>query len=78
MFVDNRARVVYGQRYVDNYEGRAAAGLGADVMTTIRAVYRTEAEIASARQLGAPPAAATLRKIRAAIAPKVRANSPRS
>ncbi|MFI5183733.1 MAG: fused MFS/spermidine synthase [Vicinamibacteria bacterium] len=77
MFVDNRARVVYGQRYVDDYEGRAA-GLAADVMTTIRAVYRTEAEIARARRLSAPPAAATLRKIRAAIAPKDRADSPRS
>jgi hypothetical protein len=71
MFVDNRARSVYGQRYVDDYEGGdAVSGLVTDVMATIRAVHRREAEI-SARRGALPPAAETLRKIRAAITSKV-------
>ena len=71
MFVDNRARSVYGQRYVDDYEGGdAVSGLVADVMSTIHAVHRREAAI-SARRSALPPAAETLRKIRAAIASKV-------
>jgi spermidine synthase len=73
MFVDNRARVVYGQRYVDDHEGRdAAARLAADVMATIRAVYDKEAEAVSAGRPAPPPAGETLRKIQAAIGPKVR------
>jgi hypothetical protein len=71
--VDNRARVVYGQRYVDDHEGRdAAARLAADVMATIRAVYDKEAEAVSAGRPAPPPAGETLRKIQAAIGPKVR------
>jgi spermidine synthase len=78
MFVDNRARVVYGQRYVDDREGTdVAARLAADVMATIRAVYEREAEAVSARR-APPPAGETLRKIQAAIALKVQPTPPRS
>ena len=79
MFVDNRARVVYGQRYVDDYEGsEAVSALVADVMATIRALYQTEAAIAIARRNAPPVAADTLQKIRATIASKVRSAQPRS
>ncbi|MFI5183958.1 MAG: fused MFS/spermidine synthase [Vicinamibacteria bacterium] len=79
MFVDNRARFVYGQRYVDNYEGsEAVSGLVAEVMATIRAVYQKEAEISTALRSAPPPAAETLRKIHAAIASKVRNARPPS
>ena len=72
MFVDNRARFVYGQRYVDDYaDGDAVSRLVADVMATIRGVYRKEAEVSGARRQAPPPAQATLRKVHAAIAARV-------
>ena len=77
MFVDNHARVVYGQRYVDGYaEGPRISGLVTDVMTTIRAVYGREAEVSGARRNAPPPAAGTLRKIRAAVDAGLRAAAP--
>jgi spermidine synthase len=45
MFVDNRARVVYGQRYVDDYRtSDAVSRLVADVTDTIRAQYGRETD----------------------------------
>jgi hypothetical protein len=77
MFVDNAARVVYGQRYIDDYDrGQAVQTFVADVMTTIHTVYQTEAA-RTARPNLPPPAAATLAKIHAAITSKV-ASRPRS
>jgi len=68
MFVDNRARVVYGQRYVDDYErGDAVARLVADVMLAIRVAYQKEADVAGARRTAPPQAQQTLRRVRAAI-----------
>ncbi len=79
MFVDNRARFVYGQRYVDDYEGSdTVSRLVADVMGTVRTVYQREAEIATARRNAPPPAAPTLRKIHAAIGSRVRSPEPPS
>jgi len=79
MFVDNRARVVYGQQYVDDYEGGdAVSRLVADVMATVRTVYRQAAEASGARRNAPPPAAETLRKIRAAIGPRLATALPRS
>jgi spermidine synthase len=73
MFVDNQARVVYGQQYVDDYEGsESVSGFVADVMATIRAVYRKEAEISAVRRKAPPAMAETLRKIHAAVSSKVR------
>jgi spermidine synthase len=77
MFVDNRSRVIYGQRYVEDYEGSpAAAATVSDVMTAIRAAYQAEAEAARARRRPAPGMAETLPKIRAAVAAAV-ARPPR-
>ena len=68
MFVDNRARVVYGQRYVDDHEGGdAVSRLVAHAMAAIRAAYRAEAEISTARRQAPPPAARALPRVRAAI-----------
>ena len=79
MFVDNQARVVYGQRYVDDYEGSAAVSrLVADMMGTIRAVYQNEAAIASARLKAPPQAGRTLKKIQEAVGTKVQSPLPRS
>jgi len=78
MFVDNQAKVVYGQRYVDDYEGGdAVARLVADTMGTIRAVYRNEAAIAIARLKAPPPAGRTLKKIQEAVGTKVQSPPPR-
>jgi hypothetical protein len=71
--------VVYGQRYVDDYESSdAVSRLVADVMATIRAAYRQAAEASGARRNAPPPEAETLRKIRAAIGPRVETVRPRS
>jgi spermidine synthase len=79
MFVDNQARVVYGQRYVDDYEGSAAVSrLVADMMGTIRAVYQNETAIASARLKAPPQAGRTLKKIQEAVGTKVQSPLPRS
>ena len=79
MFVDNRARTVYGQRYVDGYaEGAAVSGLVADVMAAVLAAYEQEVEISRARSGAPPPAARTLGEIRAAIGAKTRGLPPRS
>jgi len=73
MFVDNHAKIVYGQKYVDDYErSDAVTRLVADVMATIRAVHQKEAEISVTRLEAPPPATKTLRKIQAAIGARVR------
>ena len=72
MFVDNRARVVYGQLYVDDYAGREFVDRFArDVMGAVRAAYDAEAAIAHERKGALPPAAETLRRIEAVIGSKV-------
>ena len=79
MFVDNRARTVYGQTYVDDYdrEGRGQQ-LAGEVMAAIRAAYEKDAAAARARQNGLPPFTETLRHIRAVVGSKVRDAQPRS
>ncbi len=73
MFVDNRARTVYGQVYVDDYdrEGRGQR-LAGDVMAAMRMAYEKDAAAARARQKSLPPASETLRNIRAVVGSKVR------
>lgn len=79
MFVDNEARIVYGQRYVDDYEDSAAvSALVADVMATIRGLYEKESALSIARRNAPPLAAETLPKIRAAVASKVAGARSRS
>jgi spermidine synthase len=81
MFIDNQARFVYGQRYVDDYERTPTVSrLVDDVMAAVDAVYRKEAGLAMAQRKPSPPAARTLPKMHDAIASKVRggALSPKS
>ena len=43
MFVDNRAKVVYGQQYVNDYaHGEVIQWFVDDVMTAVRGTYQTE------------------------------------
>jgi hypothetical protein len=79
MFVDNRARVVYGQMYVDNYDqdGRADR-FAVDVLAAVRAAYEREAIAASGLKQALPPATETLSKIKAVIGSKVQSVQPGS
>jgi spermidine synthase len=79
MFVDNRARVVYGQVYVEDYgrEGVADA-LAVDVMRAIRAAYTEEATAARARTQALPSADLTLGRFRAVIGSKAERVQPES
>ncbi len=72
MFVDNRARAVYGQLYIDDYDrdGRANR-IAAEVMGAVRAAYEQEANAARGQGRSLPPAAATLQKMRAAVGSRV-------
>lgn len=79
MFVDNRARVVYGQLYVDEYERTGFANrFAADVMAAIQAAYDGEVAAARGRKQALPSAAETLRRIRAVIGSKVQSAQPGS
>jgi spermidine synthase len=79
MLVDNRARVVYGQIYIDDYlrEGRANR-LAWDVMVAMQAAYDQHAIAARDQKKSLPPAAETLRSIKAAIESKVQGAQPKS
>ena len=79
MFVDNHARTIYGQVYVDDYdrEGRGQR-LAGDVMTAVRAVYEKDAAAALAQQKSLPGAPGTLRNIKAVVAARVKDAQPRS
>ncbi len=79
MFVDSRARTVFGQVYVDDYgrDGRAER-IAADVMGAVSAAYRQEAAAALERGQGLPPVAATLVSIKAVIVSKLQAAQPGS
>jgi hypothetical protein len=73
MFVDNRARVVYGQGYVDAYDqGHGVQRLVDDMMRAVRSAYQKEAEIAIAQHRGLPAAGETLRKVRDIIGSRLR------
>ena len=79
MFVDNRARVVYGQVYVNDYERSGFADRFAlEVMGAIRAAYDSEAIAARGRQQALPSASQTLRRIKAVIGSKVQSVQPGS
>ncbi len=72
MFVDNRARVVYGQVYVDDYDRAGFADRFAlEAMGAIRAAYEGEAIAARGRQQALPTSSQTIRRIKAVIASKV-------
>ena len=72
MFVDNRAKAVYGQSYLDNYDQNGLASrLAVDVMSAIRQAYNSEVAQAG-QQSRLPSAARTLGRIKAVIDSKVR------
>jgi hypothetical protein len=65
MFVDNEARIVYGQLFVSNYDKKESVNrLVNDVMMHIRAVYQKEAENTLRGGGTFPLAEPTLRKIK--------------
>ncbi len=72
MFVDNEARIVYGQLFVSHYDQKESVNRFVnDVMMHIRAVYQKEIEN-TLRQGGTfPLAEPTLRKIKEMITSKV-------
>jgi spermidine synthase len=79
MFVDNSARVVYGQWYVENYGREGLADrLAVDVMTAVRAAYDGEAAAARGRKQALPSAARTLGKLKAVIGSRVQRVQPES
>jgi len=72
MFVDSRARAVYGQVYVDDYDRDGSVDrFASDVMAAIGEAYQKEAAVAIGKGRSLPPAAETLRKIKAVIGWKV-------
>jgi spermidine synthase len=79
MFVDNSARTVYGQAYLDDYDREERARLvAADVMAAIRAAYEKDAMAARARTRSLPKASQTLRSIKAVVGSKVKDVQPGS
>jgi hypothetical protein len=79
MFVDNRARIIYGQVYVDDYARDDRANRVADdVMAAIRATYENEAVAARAQRQVLPATTETLPKIKAVIGSKVQRVQPQS
>ena len=72
MFVDNRARVIYGQLYVDgmNKEQEIKQFVN-DVIASIHAAYQQESINAAVQGAGFPLAQPTLAKVKAIIASKV-------
>jgi spermidine synthase len=79
MFVDNRAREVYGQMYMDDYDrdGRGNR-FAVDVLAAVRATYEREAVAARDQKRMLPPAQETLQKIKAVIGSKVQSVQPGS
>lgn len=79
MFVDNRARVVYGQLYIDDYDtGDRAVRLASDVMRALGATYEREARAARAQQRALPPATETLGKMKVVIGSKLQGSQSSS
>jgi len=78
MFVDHRARVVYGQVYVDGYnQGDSVQRLVTDVLATIQAAYQREAEVSLAQRRALPSAGEALRKIQDTIGSRLRSAGAR-
>jgi hypothetical protein len=79
MFVDSRAKVVYGQLYVDDYDRSGFPDrFAVEVMGAIHAAYESEVAAARVKQQALPPAAQTLRRIRAVVGSKVQSAQPGS
>ena len=76
VFVDNAARVIYGQRYFSGNDlDKTLAGFVSEVMAAIRTVYERETQIAVSRGKRFPDADLTQKKIKDVIIEKVQATS---
>jgi spermidine synthase len=79
MFVDNRARTVYGQLYVNDYNRDETANrVAVDVMKAIRTAYDRDTMAAREGTRSLPSAASTLRRIKAVISARVQGVQPGS
>ena len=77
MFVDNRARVIYGQLYVIDYDkNEFVASFVNEVMIRVRAVYQKEVENALRQGRTLPLAEPTLRHIKEMIMSEVQKGHP--
>ena len=77
IFVDNAARIIYGQRYFSGINvDQTVSGFIAEVMSTIGAVYRREAQMALRQGMKYPAADPTMKKIREVITEKVQESRP--
>jgi spermidine synthase len=70
IFVDNRSRTIYGQKYIDarkeDLEGRVRI-FAEDVLSSLRAAYQREAILAARNGRAYPPAPTTLQRMREII-----------
>jgi len=74
IFVDNAARVIYGQRYFSGNDlDKTMAGFVSEVMAAMRTVYERETQIAVSRGKSFPDADSTKEKIKGVIIEKVQA-----
>ncbi len=74
MFVDNQARIVYGQLYVDEYERTEfVQRFVHEVMTAMTTAYQREVASSRAQKRVLPAASATLRQLKDIIESKVQA-----
>ncbi|MEW6719329.1 MAG: fused MFS/spermidine synthase [Thermodesulfobacteriota bacterium] len=70
IFVDNRTRTIFGQKYIDSEKGELEERVrkyADEVMSAVKAAYAREAAIASGAGRMYPPADATMPKLRAVI-----------
>ncbi len=70
MFVDNRNRKIFGQKYIDakkNALEDSVSRYAEDVLANLKVCYRREATLAERKGRSFPPADATLRKIQEII-----------
>jgi spermidine synthase len=70
MFVDNRNRKIFGQKYIDaekNALEDSVSRYAEDVLANLKACYQREATLAERKGRSFPPADATLRKIQEII-----------
>ncbi len=78
IFVDNDARVIYGQLYVSGANSdeidALIDGFVADVMNAIRTAYQNEVRVSVSRDIAFPPSSTTMPRIKSIIAEKVRKN----
>ena len=66
MFVDNRNRKIFGQKYIDakkNVLEDSVSRYAEDVLANLKVCYQREATLAERKGRPFPPADATLRKI---------------